>query len=1150
MQKPEILKKCLSFLTASAMSMTALSGVIFTPVLTASAAETGSRILIDINKNDGRKASYSKSANNWIVDNTYTYTINGITCKLSSGGSGSVDLVNNKILQLQDIEKTPTLTMDGAKIKDGSGNPSLKLELSGLSDGTHSIKTIHACADRNVTNSSVTVKINGTTVATGVKCATSPADSNEAGTAYGTFTGTSATVEIIAEGNGTLNTPWLNGFEIDGADPVNSISKIYPADQEKHFVKENGLSWTAGKNAASHNIYIGTDFSAVQKADTSSPEFKGNVTEAKFALDDSYSSIPVYYWRVDEVNKDGSITPGAVYSFQTAREAFPTAEGYGRYARGGRGGYVYHVTNLNDSGEGSLRYGVETLTGARIIVFDVGGIIELKSKMTIPEEGGDVYIAGQTAPGDGITITQWGFGLIGCNDVIIRDIHVRPGDRNLTGVNEVSDGMGMSSCNHCIIDHCSISWSTDEGFSSRSAANITFQWNIIAEALNNSIHYNAYDRTQTECHAFAGSVSGYTGSFHHNLLVNNTGRNWSMAGGMEQDGATYGGQLDISNNVVYNWRDRTTDGGVRRLNFVNNYYKAGAVSNTSLHVVSIDGNELGTADMQKMYVAGNIMTDASGKQILKASDDAWAAGKAKSGQKNATDSDVRSDSAFFPNYINLETAENAYQSVTNTTSGAGANAQGYDYLDSRYLKEVTTGTYTYTGSKDGLKGIIDSQNDVGGYPTSSNFKGGTAKADTDGDGMPDEWETLHGLNPQDASDGAIVSLSADDYTNLELYLNELAGDDVQFNGNVKTIDAFSQIEAEDFDMQEGIKTQECADTDGGQQVAYVESNDYILFKNVDFADGAKSFTARLAGNQANLEIYLDSLNTLPAGTLNYTGAGNWSDWSDASCNIRTVTGKHDLYIRFTGGEGYLVNLNWFTFGKEALPVNGMYFKNLTIQDTENSEDWTFAENLAVGSKVFGDRDVTFTELPDSVLGAEQILTACDSKNYLTGTAGTFTASEDITVYVAVDARTENTPEFLADYTQTALTAKSSNDVKFIIYQKNFSKGEEIALGANGQASYCVNYTVFLTEQKAVAPETESESESTEQTILYGDANCDGIVNILDVITLNKSVFGKEILSESGTRNADVDNNNSADSTDSLNILKLIVGILKAEDFPI
>ena len=160
------------------------------------------------------------------------------------------------------------------------------------------------------------------------------------------------------------------------------------------------------------------------------------------------------------------------------------------------------------------------------------------------------------------------------------------------------------------------------------------------------MHYNADDRTDVERHAFAASISGYTGSFHNNLLIHNTGRSWSLAGAMEQDAVTYGGQLDIRNNVVYNWKDRTTDGGARRVNFVNNYYKAGPVSNTNMHIVSIDGNELNTSDMQKMYVSGNIMTDITGNHLLRATDDAWAMGKAISGGKNSTEADVRSDTPF------------------------------------------------------------------------------------------------------------------------------------------------------------------------------------------------------------------------------------------------------------------------------------------------------------------------------------------------------------------------------------------------------------------------------------------------------------------------------------------------------------------------
>ena len=754
--------------------------------MTVSAAETGSRIRVDINRSDGRKASYTKSANNWIVDGTYTYTVNGITCKLSGTG-GSVDLVNNKLLQLQDVEKTPTLTMDGAKIKDGTGNPTLKLEITGLPDGTHSIRTWHACADRNVTNSTLTVKIAGKQAAKGLKCPTNPTDSEDAGTAYGTFSGTSVTVEVTAEGNGTLNTPWLNAFEIDGADPVQSVSHMLPKDQEAHLLRENGLSWKAGANAASHNVYIGTDFAAVSKATTASPEFRGNVTAPKFSFDESYSSVPTYYWRVDEVNKDGSIVPGAVYSFQIARAAFPTAEGYGRFARGGRGGSVYHVTNLNDDGkEGSLRYGLCTLKGPRTIVFDVGGIIALKDTLCIPEDGGNVYVAGQTAPGDGITLINYDFGAMGSQDVVIRDIRVRVGDSNGSS----HGGMGMSSCNHSIVDHCSISWATDEGFSSRSAANLTFQWNIIGESLNNSVHYDANDRSKVERHAFAASIGGFTGSFHHNLLINNTGRNWSLAGAMEQDGQTYGGQLDISNNVVYNWRDRTTDGGARRVQFVNNYYKAGPVSNTNLHLVSVDGNELNTPDMQMLYASGNMKVAQNGKTLIDAKTDEWSSGKAVCGMKgkNASASTIRSNAPWFDNYITLDSAEDAYKKVISNTAGAGANKPALDYIDSRYHDEVTNGKYTYTGSKDKLQGIIDSQNDVGGYPSAKNFKGGTAPADTDRDGMSDAWEKEHGLNPDNAADGAIVSLSGDDYTNLELYLNELAGDPVAYNGKPVSFD--------------------------------------------------------------------------------------------------------------------------------------------------------------------------------------------------------------------------------------------------------------------------------------------------------------------------------------------------------------------------
>ena len=450
-----IWKKTAAFLTAMTMCIGAygfksIDNSYVPNVAVVSAADTGSRIRVDINKNDGRKASYAKNANNWILEEgaSPTYKVGGVTFKLSNGGSagGNVTGANNKKLQLQSLDY-PYLTMDGAKIKDGDNGGVLKLEISGMSNGNHSLQMWHSNTD-GYTNSKLSISVNGKKVLTGVNCPTNVKNVNDAGISYVTWSGSSVTILITPEGGGKQNVAWLNGFELDGSDPVNGVSKMYPDDQCAHLDASKGLSWTAGKNAKSHDVYIGTSYSAVFNATHNSAEFKGNQTGTSYKLDGSYSSIPTYYWRVDEVNGSSTVK-GAVYSFQINRVAFPTAEGYGRFARGGRGGYVYHVTNLNDSGEGSLRYGLETKKGARTIVFDVGGVIPLKSVLCIPEDGGDVYVAGQTAPGDGITLINYTFGAMGSSDVVIRDIRTRVGD--VSG--KSMGGMGMSSCDNSIVDH-------------------------------------------------------------------------------------------------------------------------------------------------------------------------------------------------------------------------------------------------------------------------------------------------------------------------------------------------------------------------------------------------------------------------------------------------------------------------------------------------------------------------------------------------------------------------------------------------------------------------------------------------------------------------------------------------------------------------
>ncbi len=546
-------------------------------------------------------------------------------------------------------------------------------------------------------------------------------------------------------------------------------------------------------NAVSHDVYFGTDETAVYHADTNSAEFKGNQEHTSYALDAGLSAIPTYYWRVDTIDSAGNVHKGSVNSFRLNRLAFPTAEGYGRFAAGGRGGQVVHVTSLNDdvNEEGTLRWALENeiwqtddwMGVPRIVVFDVGGIIELKDSLCIPDNGGSVYVAGQTAPGDGITLINYDFGAIGAQDVIIRDVRVRVGDVN--GIS--TGGMALSSCDHSIIDHCSISWATDDAFSSRHARNVTFQWNIIAENSNNAVYYDT--PSYTFPFGYAAGIGGEIGSYHHNLLLHCTGRNWRIAGMMEQDGILYSDQVDIRNNVIYNWYDRTTDGGARRVNFVNNYYKAGPASQTDMHMVSVDGNELGTNDMQMLYASGNMMADMDGTVLLAADADEWESGKAVCGEKNATEADIRSDEPFFPSYVNTQTAEEAYESVL-AHVGAGGTT-GRDYIDSRYIEEVTTGTYTYLCEKcsslvPGMRCFYHEE--CKDYPTAETFLHSTdgmtnTEHDTDRDGMPNVWEEAHGLDPDDPADGAIVSLSAEDYTNVEMYLNELIGDPVVYRSN-------------------------------------------------------------------------------------------------------------------------------------------------------------------------------------------------------------------------------------------------------------------------------------------------------------------------------------------------------------------------------
>jgi len=436
--------------------------------------------------------------------------------------------------------------------------------------------------------------------------------------------------------------------------------------------------------------------------------------------------------------------------------AFPTAEGYGRFAQGGRGGRVIHVTNLNDSGPGSLRDAVEQ-SGPRTVVFDVSGLITLESRLIIRKTNSNLTIAGQTAPGSGICLRKYNLGMMGATNVIIRYLRVRPG--NLSGM--TLDGMGMASSDHCIIDHCSISWTLDEAFSSRGARNITLQRTLISEALNAAGHKKYPPGTQ---HGYAASIGGDIGSFHHNLLAHNAGRNWSLAGGLSKPNNEYAGRLDLRNNVVYNWSKRTTDGGAHEVNFVNNYYQPGPATK---YFYALNAQYGGFPGSQRYYFDGNIMVGRFGLTNQTAGRTATT----ERGGRLPTEYSPWSDTPFFDSHVTTHTAAEAY---TNVLADVGCNFPALDAHDTRIIAEVRGGTAKFKGSKTGLPGLPDSQDDVGGWDNYPEVKH-PADWDTDRDGLPDTWEKQHGLNPADATDGN-KDLTGDGYLNLEKYLNSLVGE--------------------------------------------------------------------------------------------------------------------------------------------------------------------------------------------------------------------------------------------------------------------------------------------------------------------------------------------------------------------------------------
>ena len=451
--------------------------------------------------------------------------------------------------------------------------------------------------------------------------------------------------------------------------------------------------------------------------------------------------------------------------------AFPGAEGGGAYTPGGRGGKVLVVTNLNDRGPGSFREACET-GGARIIVFNVSGVIHLKSPINL--RAPYVTIAGQTAPGDGICVTGASF-LIDTHDVVIRHMRFRRGQ---TDVAFRDDALGGNGVGNIMIDHVSASWGLDENMSmyrhvynrdpktkkgeKLPTVNITIQNSIFSEALDT---YN---------HAFGSTIGGHNCMFARNLFASNISRNCSI--GMNED-------FNFVNNITFNWWNRSVDGGdnTSRLNIINNNFKPGPITPVgkpiSYRIVKMEsGRSKENKDMfGKAYVSGNVVwgNDAVTK-------DNWAGGvQIGNGPVPAERiAELRVDMPFPMPNVTIMSAKEAYNFVLDNV---GATFPKRDAVDKRVIESVKTGKAIYSPDAkefaspyvkrrlpaDSYKqGIITHPSQVGGLPE---YKG-TPVVDSDNDGMPDAWEIKYGLNPNDPSD-AVKDCNGDGYTNIEKYIN-------------------------------------------------------------------------------------------------------------------------------------------------------------------------------------------------------------------------------------------------------------------------------------------------------------------------------------------------------------------------------------------
>ncbi len=427
--------------------------------------------------------------------------------------------------------------------------------------------------------------------------------------------------------------------------------------------------------------------------------------------------------------------------------AFPGAEGFGRVACGGRGGDVYHVTSLADAGPGSLRNGIRSATGPRTIVFDVSGTIQLKSRLTLDKSL--ITIAGQTAPGDGITLRDFTFQIKDAHDVVVRYLRFRLGDENKPkGARGGDDTVNTEDIDRVIFDHCSLSWAIDGTHDLRRGGHFTLQWCIISEALNHSLH------NKQGGHAMAASYRDLSGpiTLHHNLFSTCRDRHPTLGSAVQPPQHI----VDFRNNVIYNWsKGGTANFADHFINCINNTWRPGPMTDPAALPIAMKGS---LPALAKGHMSGNEFegrADLTRDNYAALDFDRWLQPKGKYAYAGRLADWQASAPDLGANTPITQTAAEAYELVL---ARAGASLHR-DAVDMRVIQNVR--------KKQGK--LLDSQSEVGGWPALSSQQ---ALKDTDGDGMPDAWENAHGLDAHNAEDRN-DDYNGDGYTNLEKYLNSI-----------------------------------------------------------------------------------------------------------------------------------------------------------------------------------------------------------------------------------------------------------------------------------------------------------------------------------------------------------------------------------------